>query len=155
MGAYTKLKFIYPFTGGVVMPDETLVKGFYFMVKINKNDILSYKIINLRYRKTDDYSKGGFYMIKHIKSGKSYIGKSIDYMARLKQHTYISNKQTTIDVALKGNLNEFEFYLIFDYKVFNIDYFNRKLETIIEQKLIQEYKTYTPNGFNVRYYGHI
>ncbi len=124
------------------------------MIKIKKTDILNYKC-NLKYRKTDDYSKGGFYMIRHLNSGKSYIGKSIDYMARLKQHTYNSNKKTNIDVALKVNIDEFEFYLVFDYKVFGINYFNRKLETIIEQKLIHEYKTFFPYGYNIKYYEHI
>lgn len=124
------------------------------MKKINLNDILNYKC-KLPYKSKDDYSKGGFYIIKHIKYEKSYIGKSIDYMARLKQHTYNSNKKTIIDIALKTNINDFEFYLIYDYQFFKINFFNRKLETIIEQHLIKEYKTYSPFGYNVRYYGHI
>lgn len=120
------------------------------MIEIHLNTIITYKV-----KKPKDYSKGGFYLILDTKTNKKYIGKSIDYLARLKQHLYTSNKSTLIDKELKKDVTIFKFYLIHKYSEFNIDFFNRKLETKIEHKLIKENQTYYPNGFNIAYYEYI
>lgn len=119
--------------------------------EINIDSILSYKI---RYR--DGYSLGGFYMITDLKNNKSYIGKSTDYMARLKQHTFPSSNKTEIDRAIKQfGINNFKFFLIHTYTELGINFFNRKMETVYEHRLITNYKTFTPYGYNNRHYGHI
>lgn len=120
------------------------------MKEISINNILSYKI-----KKSNDYSKGGFYLILNTENNKKYIGKSIDYLARLKQHLHKSNNRTLIDIELKKGINNYKFYLIHSYNEFNINFFNRNKTTIIEQKLIKEIKSYYPNGFNIAYYEHI
>lgn len=119
--------------------------------KICIEQILSYKI-----KPRKDYSYGGFYLIKNIVSGKCYVGKSIDYMARLKQHTFKSKSKTMIDAALKNEgFENFEFYLLATYQELDINFFNRKLETVIEHRLITKYKSNYPIGYNERHYGHI
>jgi len=120
------------------------------MKEIFLEEILNYKI---KYNK--DYSKGGFYLIKNTLNNKCYIGKSINYMSRLKQHTYKSNDKTIIDKELNLNIKSFKFYLISEYNEFGINFFNRKLETIIEHRYIYNFKTIHPKGYNVRTYEHI
>jgi hypothetical protein len=120
------------------------------MIEISIENILSYKI-----RKSKDYSKGGFYLILNTLNNKKYIGKSIDYLARLKQHLYISNNRTLIDIELNKDIGNYKFYLLHRYTEFDINFFNRNKTTIIEQKLIKEKKSYYPNGFNIAYYEHI
>ena len=120
------------------------------MVEIKLNEIKSYKV-----KRANDYSKGGFYLIIDIETNKKYIGKSIDYLSRLKQHLYKSSNKTLIDLELKKDISKFRFYLLHKYSEFNINFFNRKLETIIEQKLIKENQTYSPKGFNNTYYEYI
>mgnify|MGYP003534834571 FL=1 len=94
-------------------------------------------------------------MIKNIKTNKSYIGKSIDYLARLKQHLYKSSSKNPIDSELKINLNDFKFYLLGRYVDYDINFFNRKLEIIIEHKFIKTHQSYYPSGYNISYYEHI
>jgi predicted GIY-YIG superfamily endonuclease len=53
------------------------------MIEINIENILSYKI-----KQVKDFNKGGFYLILNTRTNKKYIGKSIDYLGRLKQHLY-------------------------------------------------------------------
>lgn len=120
------------------------------MIEIPLIDILNHKI---KYNR--NYLFGGFYMIENRINGKKYIGKSINYMSRLKQHTYKSKSKTIIDLELKEDLNNFRFYLISTYVELNINFFNRNKETEVEQSLITENKTNYPNGYNVRYYGWI
>ena len=119
------------------------------MKEILIDEILSHKI-----KPNKDYSRGGFYLIKNVSNNKCYIGKSINYKSRLKQHLFNSNNKTLIDKELKLNINNFKFYLISEYKEFGINFFNRKLETLIEQKYIKEFNTINPNGYNLRTYGH-
>jgi hypothetical protein len=120
------------------------------MIEINIDNILSYKI-----KQVKDYNKGGFYLILNTRTNKKYIGKSIDYLSRLKQHLYKSNNRTLIDIELKKSISDYKFYLLHTYNDFDINFFNRNKSTIIEQKLIKEKKSYYPNGFNVAYYEHI
>lgn len=118
--------------------------------QIEINSIKTYKI-----KTQKDYLKGGFYMIKNKKNQKCYIGKSIDYMARLKQHTYNSNNKLIIDKELKKSLDDFDFFLLIKYKDVGINFFNRKLETIIEHRLINIKNSIIPFGYNNRHYGYI
>lgn len=118
--------------------------------KIEINTIKTYKI-----KSKTDYSKGGFYMIKNKINNKCYIGKSIDYMARLKQHFYHSSNSLIIDKELNKSFDDFEFFLLVKYKDVGINFFNRKLETIIEHRLIKKINSIVPLGYNNRYYGHI
>lgn len=121
------------------------------MTEININDIISYKV---KYRR--GYSLGGFYLIVNMLNNKAYIGKSMDYMARLKQHTYKSNNRTEIDKAINEfGINSFKYYLLDDYVRLDINHFNRKLETIYEHRFITFHKTFHPHGYNQRYYGHL
>lgn len=118
--------------------------------KIKPNHIYSYKI-----RKSRDYSKGGFYMIVNRITKMIYIGKSIDYMARLKQHLYQSSNKTLIDKNLKKNPELFDFFLLAKYEDIGINFFNRKLETIIEHRFIGIANSIYPKGYNNTYYGHL
>ena len=120
------------------------------MKEILLNDILKHKI-----KPNKSYKYGGFYLIKNVENNMCYIGKSINYMSRLKQHIYKSNDKTIIDRELNINIDNFRFYLISDYYENKINFFNRKLETLIEQKYISEFNTIYPNGYNIRVYGHI
>lgn len=120
------------------------------MTEIPLQEILNHKIKDNR-----NYLSGGFYMIENKINGKRYIGKSINYMSRLKQHTYKSKSKTIIDSELKKGLHDFRFYLISTYLELDINFFNRRKETEIEQSLITENKTDYPNGYNVRCYGWI
>ena len=118
--------------------------------KIKPNLILSYKI-----SPNKDYSRGGFYMIINRVTKMIYIGKSIDYMARLKQHLYLSSNKTLIDKELNYNPDLFDFYLLAKYEDIGINFFNRKLETVIEHRFIGKANSLYPNGYNNTYYGHL
>ena len=120
------------------------------MLNINYLDIISYKI-----KPYSGYSNGGWYMIVNKETKQSYIGKSQDYMARLKQHTYKSTNKMLIDIEINNNINIFEYFLLLRYDEIGIDFKNRKYETIIEQTLIKKYNTIYPQGYNVRTYEHI
>ncbi|MDC1265660.1 GIY-YIG nuclease family protein [Flavobacteriaceae bacterium] len=118
---------------------------------ISLYDILNYKIIDNR-----NYNHGGFYMIKNKSNNKIYIGKSINYMSRLKQHLYLSANKTEIDLALNNGSYLVEFYLLLKYSDLGINFFNRKLETIIENTFINIALSYLPEkGYNKAYYGHL
>lgn len=78
---------------------------------------------------------------------KKYIGKSIDYLARLKQHLYNSNNKTLIDKELKKDVSIFKFYLLHHYSEFKINFFNRNLETKIEHELIKQKSNLLPKRF--------
>lgn len=120
------------------------------MQEIELKDILSYKI-----KKRKNYLLGGFYMIKNIKTNKCYIGKSIDYLARLRQHLYKSNSKNLVDIELRNNVSDFKFYLLENYIEYDINFFNRKLEIKIEHRFIKKHKSYHPIGYNISYYEHI
>lgn len=59
------------------------------MKEINLKEILNYKSLK---KSHSDYTYGGWYMITNINNNKSYVGKSIEYMFRLKQHLKIQHK---------------------------------------------------------------
>lgn len=113
-------------------------------------DIYSYKIKPIK-----GYENGGFYMILNKENNTCYIGKSIDFYSRLKIHLYKSHNKTNIDIALKSNVHDFEFYLIATYKELGINFFNRKLETIYEHRLMTEASNNKFNLYNSIHYGHI
>lgn len=121
------------------------------MTEIKIDDILKYK--PNRNRSRGDYSRGGFYMIKH-ENGMCYIGKSVDYMHRLKSHIKCSPK-LLIDVHLHSEIRLFKFYLINDYDYSEINFHNRHLETVYEQTLIKIYQTKHPKGYNIKTYEHL
>jgi len=125
---------------------------FYGMKEISINDIVSYKVKN----NNRGYGKGGFYMIECSINGMRYIGKSIDYMSRLKQHTYPSQRKTAIDRAINEyGIGSFKFYLLAEYSEFNINFYTRSLETVIENRLIGRFRTVSPYGYNIVHYGHL
>ena len=77
------------------------------VVELSIEEVLSYKI-----KPVKNYQNGGFYMIKNKISGKCYVGKSIDFKARLKQHTFKSNSKSLIDSAIKNEgLENFNFFM--------------------------------------------
>ena len=84
-----------------------------------------------------------------------YIGKSIDFMGRLKSHLYPSSTKTKIDIALKSDIFNFSFFVIDTYENCEINFFNRFLETQTEHRLITKHKSYNPHGYNTRHYGHL
>lgn len=118
--------------------------------KINIEDVIKYSI-----KRNIDYKKGGFYFIVNKNENKCYIGKSINYMARLKQHLYPSNERTNIDIELKNSLEKFEFYLLAKYSDLDINFFNRKLETIIEHRFISIALSNNYKIYNTNHYGHL
>lgn len=121
------------------------------MIEIEIEKILCYKI-----KQRNGYCLGGFYLIRNKINNKCYIGKSMDYMARLKQHTFPSSKKTKIDKSLKEfGYNNFEYFLLENYVNLEINHFTRKLETIYEHRFITKFKTNYPHGYNERCYGHL
>jgi hypothetical protein len=114
------------------------------------DDIKNHKI-----KPNKGYDKGGFYMILNTKINTCYIGKSINFYSRLKNNLHKSCNKTNIDLALKSNISDFEFYLIATYKELSINFFNRKLETIYEHRLISEAINNNFNIYNSIHYGHI
>lgn len=103
-----------------------------------------------------DYSNGGWYLIERKCDGKKYIGKSIEVLHRLRQHTSQSNPKTDIDTSiLELGVDSFRYYVIDTYKNYGIDFFNKELETVIENELIRVYKTFAPHGLNKTYYERI
>lgn len=118
--------------------------------KINKEDILKHVI-----RTNKGYSKGGFYLIVNRYENKCYIGKSVNYMSRLKQHLYPSSNKTAIDIELNKYPDKFEFYILAKYEDLNINFFNRKLESVIEHRFITIALNNNHEIYNSLYYGHL
>ncbi len=120
------------------------------MQEISLEEIKNYKP---KRKSHSDYTYGGWYMIICNINGKKYIGKSIDYKHRLKQHINLKNPKTLIDkVILEKGLKYFSFYLIDVYDSYNVNFFNRKIEGKVENNLIKNHKSFIPYGYNVRYY---
>lgn len=120
------------------------------MTEIFKEDILSYKTLK---KSHSDYTYGGWYLIKCICSGKMYIGKSIEYMSRLRQHIKIKNPKINIDKEIKENgIDNFKFYLVLEYSFFDVTFSNRKIEQKIEHRLISFFNTKHPTGYNISHY---
>jgi len=118
--------------------------------EITLDSILKTKIVRRR-----NYNDGGFYMIINLSNNTYYIGKSKDYMSRLKQHLYNSSKTTNIDIALKNKDFNFKYFLLAKYTDIGINFFNRKLETIIEHRFISLLKSKGLLIYNKSHYGHI
>jgi len=115
--------------------------------KIKLEDVFKSKSSPLR-----DYSNGGFYLI-NTEFGL-YIGKSIDYMYRLRSHLQKSSNKTTID-RLLNNCNNIDTYLLLNYKEAGVNFFNRKLEIIIDQTFVSIAHSHNYNVLNDRIYGHL
>mgnify|MGYP003462550266 CR=1 FL=1 len=122
-------------------------------MEISIIDILSYK--KVKYNKC--YTYGGVYMIYDTVNNKYYIGKSIDYMHRLKDHYYNSlrNSGLLIDKTMHNRIDEFRFYLLSAYTELKINFFNRKQEIVLEQSFINTYQSFFPKGYNILHYGHL
>lgn len=119
------------------------------MREIPIEDILNYKIVRVV-----GYTKGGFYLIHNHVTNMGYVGKSTDYMGRLKYHTYKCSR-LYVDIELKKNIGDFRFYLLYDYNELGINFFTRKLESIVEHRLITRHNTAYPNGFNIKHYANL
>jgi hypothetical protein len=115
--------------------------------KITLEDVYKSKSLPLK-----DYSNGGFYLID-TEFGL-YIGKSIDYMFRLKTHLRKSTNKILIDRVL-NNCNSIDVYLLLKYSDVNVNFYTRKLETIIEQTFISIASKHNYNLLNDRIYGHL
>lgn len=122
-----------------------------FLYEIAIEDILNYKYCYPKYAD----NLGGIYLIENTNNNKKYIGKSIDYMYRLKTHLFPSSNKSNIDIELNLNKYEFTFHLIFNYKELGINFFNRTKSTIVEQLIISKLKTYIPYGYNSAHYGYL
>ena len=81
-----------------------------------------------------------------------YVGKSMCFMNRLKNHIYNAknNKGIFVDKKMYLRIDDFSFYEIATYKEFKIDFFTRQLETIIEREFVHFLNTLTPYGYNQR-----
>lgn len=121
------------------------------MTEVYLNDIISYTVKNRRY---GDYSMGAFYLITDENKKPLYVGKAICLMERLKSHYYYlkRDKGLAVDRYMYLHQDRIRFFIIDTYKNIGIDFFNRKLESIIEHTYIGEYKTYFPHGLNMVYY---
>lgn len=128
-------------------------RGFlilYCMKEIQLNEILTFKSIR---KSHSDYRYGGWYLIENIVNGKRYIGKSIDYMVRLRQHLFVKNPKTLIDTEISiHGVDSFRFYVLMHYQEVGVNFFNRKIEHKIENDLIINMNTKHPYGYNMRFY---
>jgi len=122
------------------------------LIKINVEDIIIYRRKRVNH---SDYRYGGWYLIYNRKTNRGYVGKSIEYMFRLRQHLLIKNPKTLIDIELKANPDDFDYFLIDSYANKEINFFNRENEMIIESALIGKFKTNFPLGYNNRHYEHV
>lgn len=102
------------------------------------------------YKNCDKYINGGFYLIYDNINNMGYVGKSILVLPRIKNHIMNANRQTGIflDRVMHNRINDFSFYKIASYKEIGINFFTRKLESVVEREFILEFKTLTPNGYN-------
>lgn len=120
------------------------------MKEIKLNEILTYKSVR---KKHYDYSFGGWYLIENTTTNMKYVGKSIDFMHRLKQHLKMKNPKILIDAEInKFGAESFKFFLIKHYNEVGVNFFNRSIEHELENKLIIELKTKHPFGYNMRFY---
>lgn len=123
----------------------------YDLSEITRNEIIEHKV---DWRYANSYYLGGFYLIEHTVSGKKYVGKSRYLFRRLKDHLHNANRGISIDIdlAMCGQVEEFKFFKILDYEAVGINFFTRKLETIIEHRLIKFFNTMHPYGYNIKFY---
>ena len=120
------------------------------MIDIKLESIINYKS---KKKSHSDYTYGGWYAIKDLTNNKMYIGKSIDYMFRIRQHIKIKNPKTCIDSTIKEKgVNNFKFFLIYKYSKYNVNFFNRFIEQKVEHRLITKLKTKHPFGYNISHY---
>lgn len=128
------------------------LQGFFSlcMIEIGIDEILLFRPAR---KSHSDYSFGGWYLIENTKTNMKYIGKSIDFMHRLKQHLKMKNPKMLIDNEInRYGHDSFKFYLIKHYNEVGVNFFNRKIECEIENKMIIEFKTNYPFGYNIRFY---
>lgn len=85
------------------------------------------------------------YLIKSKINDKCYIGQTINYDKRMKEHIYGRNAKNNsiIDRAIKKYGKD-----MFDFSI--IDYASTQQEAdVLERKYIKEYDSLKPNGYNV------
>lgn len=85
------------------------------------------------------------YLIKSKLNNKCYIGQTIDYKKRTKEHIYgrNSNKNSIIDRAIKKHGKDMFEFSVIDYAT------NQDDADELERKYIQEYNSLKPNGYNI------
>lgn len=85
------------------------------------------------------------YLIKNKINNKNYIGQTINYEKRIKEHLYLrkDRKNMIIDSAINkyGKEN-------FEFKIIDIAYSQNKIDEL-ERKYIKEYNSLIPNGYNI------
>lgn len=85
------------------------------------------------------------YLITNKRNNKQYVGQTINYEKRIKEHIYgrNGNKNSIIDRAIKkyGKNN-------FDFSVIEITKSSQEADRL-EKKYIKEFKTLKPKGYNV------
>ena len=123
------------------------------MEEIFIDEIIKYKT---KRKSKGDYSYGGFYLITDYDMKPIYVGKSIDYMLRLKNHltNAKSNRGIVVDNIISSMSNA-RYFLIESYNNLGINFFTRSLEVYYENKYINKFNTFTPNGYNFTYYGNL
>lgn len=94
-------------------------------------------------------------MIYFDDTNEFYIGKSIDYMGRLKSHLRDSNNDLEVDKTLTNRKGNCSLYLLMSYSNTNLNFFNRKYETIIEQTFINIAMQKQISTLNKKIYGHL
>lgn len=85
------------------------------------------------------------YLIKSKLNNKCYVGQTIDYQKRMKEHIYgrNDNRNSIIDRALKKyGIENFEFNII------DISY-DQETADDLERKYIKDYKCLRPSGYNI------
>lgn len=122
-------------------------------MEILLNEIISYK----KAKCNRCYTYGGIYLIYDTLNNKYYVGKSIEYMQRLKSHynNSLRNSGIYIDKCMHNRLNDFKFYILATYKELKINFFNRYEEIITENAFINTYQSLYPKGYNKTYYGYL
>lgn len=121
----------------------------------NPEEISISDINNFKCKTNKDYTLGGIYMIVNKNKNICYIGKSINYMLRLKQHIYPSSNKTNIDIALNEGVDLFDFYVLSKYVDTGINFFNRKYESILEHRFISTALEYNYSIYNTIHYGYL
>ena len=117
-------------------------------MKYSTKDIFSTKIIN-------DF--GCIYAIRNIKTNMFYIGQTYTFYKRSKDHLHhaLRNRGLHVDIEIGKSIDDFEFIVLKTYKDLGITFHNRKIRTIEEHRLIKEYNSNHPNGYNKSFYGSI
>lgn len=112
------------------------------------------KAYNGAWRKHNDYSNGGFYLITDSNENPIYVGKSVHVIGRLKEHYYnaIRGIGIQVDRVINQNFGKHRFFLITTYESLGINFFSSNLDTVAENLLIGHFNTMHPNGLNMVYH---